>query len=75
MSIADHFEQIPDAGLVRTYDSGSARRQFNVSLMLIVVIAIAASALAFLVRFDRSTDEAPVGPPSTAPAYVGSLGH
>jgi hypothetical protein len=72
MSIADHFDHTPDAGFVRNYDSGSARRQFNVSLMLVAVIAVAALALGFLVRFDQSVgDRAAVSP--VMPSYVGSL--
>lgn len=72
MSIADHFDHTPDAGFVRDYDSSSARRQLKVSVMLIVVIAIAASALGFLVRFDSATDDRVGGAP-LAPSYVGSL--
>jgi Tfp pilus assembly protein PilN len=72
MSIADHFEHAPDAGFIRTYDTGSARRQFSVSLMLIVVIAIAASALGFLVNFDSPTTGRSMAT-ATTPAYVGSL--
>ncbi len=52
MSIADHFDHTPDAGFVRSYDSRSARRQFRVSLALVFVLGISASALGFLVRFD-----------------------
>lgn len=73
MSIADHFDHTPDAGFIRTYDSGSARRQLKVSGMLIVVIAIAASALGFLVRFDQSAQDRTESSPVT-PSYVGSLG-
>ncbi len=71
MSIADHFEHTPDAGFVRNYDTGSARRQFKVSLTLVVVIAVAASALAFLVRFDQP--QAADAPTLVTPAYVGTL--
>jgi len=55
MSIADHFYHAPDAGFVRSYDSQAARRQFQVSLVLILVLAIAAFALGLLVRFDQPT--------------------
>lgn len=72
MSIADHFEHTPDAGFVRNYDSSSARRQFNVSLILIVVLALAASALGFLVRFDQPTENT-LQATQAPPAYVGSL--
>lgn len=84
MSIADHFEHAPNTGFVRGYDSGSARRQFHVSLVLLTVIVIAASALAFLIRFDSPsrTGEAPAvgqtvsnqgGPTQSVPAYAGRL--
>lgn len=53
MSIADHFYHTPDAGFVRSYDSHAARRQFQVSLALIMILALAAFALGMLVRFDE----------------------
>ena len=72
MSIADHFEHVPDAGFIRKYDSGSARRQFNVSLMLIAAIALAATGLGLIVRFDG-----PAAPttmtPAAPPAFAGHL--
>jgi len=52
MSIADHFDRAPDAGFVRSYDSQAARRQFQVSLVLIVILTVSAFALGLLVRFD-----------------------
>ncbi len=52
MSIADHFDHAPDAGFVRSYDLRSARRQFQVSLVLIVILTVSAFALGLLVRFD-----------------------
>ena len=73
MSVADNFDQIPDAGFVRQYDANSARRQFNVSLMLILVIALAASAIGLLVRFDHASAQDPDLAGDTAPAYVGTL--
>ena len=74
MSIADHFEHVPDAGFIRKYDSGSARRQFSVSLTLITVIALAATALGFVVRFDgpaRTTLSAPMS--AAPPSFAGHL--
>jgi len=53
MSIADHFYHAPDAGFVRAYDSHAARRQFQVSVALILILALAAFALGMLVRFDE----------------------
>ena len=71
MSIADHFDHTPDAGFVRNYDAGSAQRQFKVSLMLVVVIVLAASALGFLVNFDQPVTSGAVAP--VTPTYVGAL--
>jgi hypothetical protein len=65
MSIADHFDHAPDAGFVRSYNSRAARRQFQVSLVLIVVLTVSAFALGFLVRFDppANVSQAPVAEP------------
>ena len=52
MPIADHFNRRPDAGFVRSYDLRSARRQFQVSLVLILVMAGAAIALGLMTRLD-----------------------
>jgi hypothetical protein len=65
MSIADHFDHAPDAGFVRSYDSQAARRQFQVSLVLILILTVAAFALGLLVRFDEPANK--IGPsPVTA---------
>jgi hypothetical protein len=45
MSIAHHFERRRDAGFVRSYDLRAARRQFQTSLILILVMTAAAIAL------------------------------
>ena len=52
MSIANHFDHRRDAGLVRSYDLRAARRQFQVSLILILVMAGAAIALGLMTRLD-----------------------
>jgi hypothetical protein len=57
MSVADHFDHTPDAGFVRSYDTHAARRQFQVSLVLILVLVFAAFALGLLVRFDAGSSE------------------
>lgn len=71
MSVADHFDHTPDAAYIRGYDSGSARRQFNVSVT-IVALLLAACAIIALVRFEApsSVSEAPMSAP---PAYAGHL--
>jgi hypothetical protein len=66
MSIADHFDHTPDAGFIRTYDAQTARRQFQVSVVLIVVLALAAFALGLLVRFDEPAGSAAPASPAKA---------
>ena len=74
MSIADHFDHAPDAGFIRDYDSASARRQFRVSLVLLVVIALATTALGLLIRFDGpSNASAPAFSEVQPPSYAGKL--
>ena len=52
MSVADHFHHSPDAGGVRAYNFRAARRQFQVSVILILTLAAAAFVLGMLVRLD-----------------------
>ena len=75
MSIADHFHHAPDAGFVRTYDSQAARRQFQVSVALIVILALAAFVLGILVRFDEPTmtNPRPVPAKTSEIHYAGGL--
>lgn len=60
MSIADHFDHTPDASFVRTFDAGAARRQFQISLVLVVVLASAAFVLGMMIRFDDGPSSTPV---------------
>ena len=75
MSIADHFHHAPDAGFVRNFDGDAARRQFRVSMVLVVVIAAAAAALGTVVRFDGPmvAPTTSVAMPMTPPHYAGRL--
>ena len=50
MSIADNFDHRSDAGFIRAYDARTARRQFQVSSMLVLVLELAAVALGMLAR-------------------------
>jgi hypothetical protein len=58
MPIADHFNRRPDTGFVRSYDLRSARRQFQVSLVLIVVMAGAAITLGLVTHLDTPSAQA-----------------
>lgn len=53
MSTADHFDHRSDAGFIRAYDAHAARRQFQISIVLVAVLALAASALGMLAQLDR----------------------
>ncbi|WP_036255708.1 hypothetical protein [Methylocapsa acidiphila] len=55
MFVAQHFDQGREAGFLHRVDAQSARRQFQVSLALILVLAIAAVALGLLARVDRAS--------------------
>ncbi|HYP58532.1 MAG TPA: hypothetical protein VEQ35_09650 [Beijerinckia sp.] len=68
MSIADHFDHSPDAGFIRYYNAQAARRQFQVSVILVFVLAMAAFALGLLVRFD-----APVTAPPSIPSKASGV--
>jgi hypothetical protein len=72
MSIADHFDRAPDAGFIRTYQPGAARRQLNLSFVMMAVLALVATALAFTVRFDAPEGASGAGA-GVSPAYVGRL--
>ncbi|MFZ0558845.1 MAG: hypothetical protein WAN31_08230 [Methylovirgula sp.] len=62
MSIADHFDHAPDAGFIRAYDSRAARRQFKISVALILVLSLAAFTLGFVLRFDDAAGQANPAP-------------
>jgi hypothetical protein len=53
MLSADHPDPRSDAGFVRAYDAQAARRQFQISIVLVAVLVIAAIALGTLARIDR----------------------
>jgi hypothetical protein len=52
MAIVDHFEPVEEPGFTRAIDPEAARRQFNMSLGLVVVLAIAAAAVALSLRSE-----------------------
>jgi hypothetical protein len=53
MLIADHLDHRSDAGFVRAYDAHAARRQLQISIILVAVLALAAGTLAMVARIDR----------------------
>jgi len=65
MSIADNFDDKSDAGFVRAYDAHAARRQFQVSSL--VVLALAAIALGILTQLAPpvATGRSSAGKPSS----------
>ena len=50
MPIAENFDHRADAGFVRAYDPRAARRQFQISMMLILVLGLAAIVLGMLTQ-------------------------
>jgi hypothetical protein len=63
MAIVDHFEPVEEPGFTRTVDPEAARRQLNMSLGLVIVLAIAATAIALSYRFEPQILEAQVRAP------------
>ena len=49
----DKVELESHAGFVRAYDAHTARRQFQVSLALVLVLGLAAIVLGILTQLDR----------------------
>jgi len=52
MSIVDHFDRTPDAGFTHGLDPKAARRQFNMSLGLVTVLAVATVSAAFTLGLE-----------------------
>jgi hypothetical protein len=74
MAITDHFHRAPDSGFVRSYDTQAARRQFQVSLVLILILALAAFTFGLLVRFGDLVPQANPAPSRHHELhYAGSL--
>lgn len=57
MQLAEQFEPKSEAGFVRACNAQDARRQFHVSLALVLLLAAAAAALALLAQIDRRPDD------------------
>jgi hypothetical protein len=70
MSIADHFDHRSDAGFVRAYDAQAARRQFQISIVLVAVLALTAVALGMLVRLDAPSASGRSSAVTASPSHV-----
>jgi hypothetical protein len=64
MAIVDHFKSVEDPGFIRAVDPKAARRQFNMSLGLVVVLAVAAAGIALSFRFQPQVLEAQMRAPA-----------
>jgi hypothetical protein len=53
MSLADHFEPIADPGFYQTVKPETARRQFNMSVGLVVILATVAIVVGSTAGFGR----------------------
>lgn len=75
MLISDDFDQKFEAGFVRAYDKHAAKRQFQVSLALVVVLGFAAIALTILLPLgQRAPAERPLRAiAGVAPAAMASF--
>ena len=66
MSIADYFDHGSGDGFVRAYDARAARRQFQISIGLVAVIALAAVVVGTLARLDPPATGRPAASPYVA---------
>lgn len=62
MSLVDRFDDQQEPAFTRSFDRDSARRQFQVSAVLVVAMAVAAFVLGFALPIDspRSMKSAPI---------------
>jgi len=67
ISIQHQFDRAPANGFVRAYDFRAARRQFKISVALIVILAMAAFAFGFSARPDLPAGHAS---PASAPHKI-----
>ena len=67
MSIADHFDHRPNVGFTRDDYAAQARRQFQVSLGLVCILAVAAVAVIFGMWLDGTIS------PSALPVAQGNV--
>jgi hypothetical protein len=67
ISINHRFDRRLESGFVRAYDFHAARRQFKISVALIVILTMAAFAFGFTARPDMPAGHAPAssGPHKT----------
>lgn len=52
MAIVDHFEHVEEPGFMPSLNPQAARQQFNMSLGLVVVLAIGAAVIALSLRTE-----------------------
>lgn len=60
MSLVDKFDDQIEPAFTRSFDRESARRQFRVSILLVVAMATAAFVLGFALPINSVQNPAPV---------------
>lgn len=58
MSLVDKYDDKTESGYIRKFDRESARRQFRVSLLLIIAMAVSAFVLGFAMPVAGPTSQA-----------------
>ena len=69
MSIADQFDPSPAFGFTRVDYAAQARRQFQISLGLVCILAVAAAAVAISLWLDGAAG------PATLPGGHATIAH
>lgn len=60
MSLVDKFDDQIEPGFTRNFDRESARRQFRVSILLVVAMATAAFVLGYALPINPAQNATPV---------------
>lgn len=74
MALTDQFNRKVDIGFVRSYDANSARRQFEISLMLVFILAVSVLSLGIMLQFDAASNAAQLYDLRLDPNHAGSFG-
>ena len=71
MSLVDKFDNKKEQGFSRPFDRESARRQFRVSVLLIIAMALSAFVLGFAMPVGNQTSQP--NPEKEASGFSGRL--
>jgi hypothetical protein len=59
MAAAGKCDESPDTGFVHAYDARAAKRQVQISVALVIILAFAAAAIGVLAQLERPQGRLP----------------